>query len=233
MTSVDPSLLVGQIQALSSTLQGLGPALAQAAPSGAFASVLDAVQSEMAAIGDETVTGGGTTSTSSGGLSTDDLLGLTGTGSGSGSTPTAEAVPAGGSSSAIPASLGVPASLVPMFEQASAQYGVPASLLAAVAKQESGFDPQAVSSAGAEGLMQLMPSTASGLGVNPYDPQQAIDGAAQLLSSYLQQYNGSVPLSLAAYNAGPGAVAEYGGIPPYTQTQDYVQDITAMLGEAS
>ena len=130
----------------------------------------------------------------------------------------------------IPASLGVPAGLVAMFQQAAAQSGVPAALLAAVAKQESGFNPQAVSSAGAQGLMQLMPSTAAGLGVNAFDPQQAISGAAQLLSSYLQQYGGSVPLSLAAYNAGPGAVATYGGVPPYAQTQAYVSDIMGSLG---
>lgn len=130
----------------------------------------------------------------------------------------------------IPASLGVPAQLVSLFERAAQRSGVPAALLAAVAKQESGFDPSAVSSAGAEGLMQLMPSTAAGLGVDAFDPQQAVDGAATLLASYLQQYGGSVPLALAAYNAGPGAVARYGGIPPYTQTQNYVRDIMASLG---
>ncbi len=133
---------------------------------------------------------------------------------------------------AIPASLGVPSSLLPLFEQASAQSGVPASLLAAVAKQESGFNPRAVSSAGAQGLMQLMPSTAAGMGVDPFDPQQAIGGAARLLSSYLQQYGGSVPLALAAYNAGPGAVASYGGVPPYAQTQAYVSSILGSLGVA-
>jgi cell wall-associated NlpC family hydrolase len=134
---------------------------------------------------------------------------------------------------AIPADLNVPSALVPLFESAAAQSGVPASLLAAVAKQESGFNTGAVSSAGAQGLMQLMPSTASGLGVNAFDPAQAIDGAAQLLSGYLQQYNGSVPLSLAAYNAGPGAVAQYGGVPPYAQTTAYVNNIIGMLGGQS
>jgi peptidoglycan DL-endopeptidase CwlO len=133
----------------------------------------------------------------------------------------------------IPADLNVPADLVPLFESASAQSGVPVSLLAAVAKQESGFNPGAVSSAGAEGIMQLMPSTASGLGVNAFDPAQAIDGAAGLLGSYLEKYNGSVPLALAAYNAGPGAVAQYGGVPPYAQTTAYVNDIMGMLGASS
>jgi len=139
----------------------------------------------------------------------------------------ASPAPTGGT---IPASLDVPPALVPLFEQEGAAFGVPPSLLAAVAKQESGFNPQAVSSAGAQGLMQLMPSTAAGLGVDPFDPQQAVAGAAQLLGSYLQQYNGSVPLALAAYNAGPGAVAQYGGVPPYAQTQQYVADILSSLG---
>jgi cell wall-associated NlpC family hydrolase len=143
------------------------------------------------------------------------------------------ATTAAGASSGIPSSLDVPADLVPLFASASAQSGVPASLLAAVAKQESGFNADAVSSAGAQGLMQLMPSTASGLGVNAFDPAQAIDGAAQLLGGYLQQYNDSVPLSLAAYNAGPGAVAQYGGVPPYAETTAYVNNILGMLGETS
>jgi len=145
------------------------------------------------------------------------------------------AAPSGAStvSGTIPASLDVPGDLVPLFTAAAAQHGVPASLLAAVAKQESGFNPGAVSSAGAEGIMQLMPSTAAGLGVNAFDPAQAIRGAAQLLSGYLQQYNGSVPLALAAYNAGPGAVAQYGGIPPYPETTAYVNDILGTLGAGS
>jgi hypothetical protein len=139
----------------------------------------------------------------------------------------------GGTVGGLPANLGVPADLVPLFDAASAQSGVPVSLLAAVAKQESGFNPGAVSSAGAEGIMQLMPSTASGLGVDAFDPAQAIDGAAQLLGGYLKNYNGSVPLALAAYNAGPGAVAHYGGVPPYAQTTSYVSNILGMLGATS
>jgi cell wall-associated NlpC family hydrolase len=142
------------------------------------------------------------------------------------------AVGGGGNSGTLTA-LGVPPSLVPVFEQAAAQSGVSASLLAAVAAQESGFDPSAVSSAGAEGIMQLMPGTAASLGVDPFDPAQAISGAAQLLAGYLQTYGGSLPLALAAYNAGPGAVARYGGVPPYPQTQAYVTDILQRLQEVA
>ena len=77
--------------------------------------------------------------------------------------------------------------------------------------------------------MQIMPSTAAGLGINPFDPTQAIDGAAQILSQNIQQF-GSIPLALAAYDAGPGVVEQYGGIPPYPETQTYVNNIMAMLG---
>ena len=76
--------------------------------------------------------------------------------------------------------------------------------------------------------MQLMPGTARGLGVDPWNPAQAVQGAAQLLSGYLHRF-GSVPLALAAYNAGPGAVEQYGGVPPYRETQNYVTKITGLL----
>jgi hypothetical protein len=123
-------------------------------------------------------------------------------------------------------SAGVP--YASLFQAAAARNGLPASLLAAVAKVESGYDPSAVSSAGATGLMQLMPGTAAGLGVNPLDPAQAIDGAARLLAGNLRQF-GSVPLALAAYNAGAGAVRKYGGIPPYAETQAYVPKVQAAM----
>jgi peptidoglycan DL-endopeptidase CwlO len=116
----------------------------------------------------------------------------------------------------------------PLFAQNERAYQLPTGLLAAVAQTESGGDIGAVSPAGAQGLMQLMPGTASGLGVNPWDPAQAVQGAAQLLSGYLSRY-GSVPLALAAYNAGPGAVDQYGGVPPYRETQNYVAKITQLL----
>lgn len=123
---------------------------------------------------------------------------------------------------------GVPPALAPLFVQAAGKYGLPVSLLAAVARRESNFDTSAVSTAGAQGLMQLMPGTAAGLGVTPFTARQAIDGAAQLLSGYLHAF-GSVPLALAAYNAGGGAVEQYGGVPPYAQTEAYVRDIMATL----
>jgi len=129
----------------------------------------------------------------------------------------------------VSGSLNVPSNLASMFLSAGATYGVSPTLLAAVAKVESGFNPSAVSSAGAEGLMQIMPTTAQGLGINPYDPQQAIDGAAKILSGDIAKF-GSVPLALAAYNAGPGAVEQYGGIPPYAQTQHYVSTIMGLIG---
>jgi soluble lytic murein transglycosylase-like protein len=111
-----------------------------------------------------------------------------------------------------------------LFSRAASRYGVDASLLAAMASQESGFNSQAVSPAGAQGLMQFMPATAKGLGVNAMDPNSAIDGAARYLSTLTQQF-GSTDLALAAYNAGPGTVSRYGGIPPYTETQTYVRSV--------
>jgi peptidoglycan DL-endopeptidase CwlO len=111
-----------------------------------------------------------------------------------------------------------------LFTQASSRHGVDASLLAAMASQESGFDSQAVSPAGAQGLMQSMPATAAGLGVNPLDPSSAIDGAARYLSTLTRQF-GSTQLALAAYNAGPATVSRYDGIPPYAETQNYVRAV--------
>jgi soluble lytic murein transglycosylase-like protein len=129
--------------------------------------------------------------------------------------------------SSSPTSLaGVP--YADVFASAASRYGLPPALLAAVAKVESGYNPQAVSVAGAQGLMQIMPATAQGLGVNPFDPSQAIDGAARVLSGNLREF-GSLPLALAAYNAGGGAVRKYGGIPPFAETQAYVPKVQAAM----
>ena len=123
--------------------------------------------------------------------------------------------------------LGVPENLVPYFEEAAATYGVDIRLLELVAKRESNFHSDAVSSAGAMGIMQLMPATAEGLGVeNPFDARENILGGAKYIADKLKQYNGNVSLALAAYNAGSGNVAKYGGIPPFTETQNYVAWIT-------
>ncbi len=125
-----------------------------------------------------------------------------------------------------------PAALQTLFVEAGRKYGVSAQLLAAVAKQESNFKTTAVSHAGARGLMQLMPGTARGLGVkNSFDPAQAVDGAARLLRDHLKTF-GSTQLALAAYNAGPGAVRRYDGVPPYAETQNYVRKIMANLSTA-
>jgi len=144
-------------------------------------------------------------------------------------------VPAGmaTAASSSPALAAAPAAYRSLFEQAGRRHGVSPALLAAVAKVESGFNRSAVSGAGARGLMQLMPSTARGLGVDPMDPPQAVDGAARLLATHLRTY-GSVPLALAAYNAGPGAVNRYNGVPPYAETQAYVTKVqAAMTGAAA
>lgn len=117
---------------------------------------------------------------------------------------------------------------------AAARNGVDPALARAVVQHESGFDPSATSPVGAMGLMQLMPSTARGLGVtSPYDPLQSLDGGTRLLRQLLDRYHGDVSLALAAYNAGSGAVDQYGGIPPYPETQNYVRSILASLSPSS
>jgi soluble lytic murein transglycosylase-like protein len=113
-----------------------------------------------------------------------------------------------------------------VIEQASQRYGVDPAVLHGLIQQESGFDPSAQSSAGASGLTQLMPGTASSMGVaNPLNPTESIEGGARYLSQLMSQFGGNTEDALAAYNAGPGAVQQYGGIPPYAETQSYVSKV--------
>lgn len=117
-----------------------------------------------------------------------------------------------------------------IFEKASQKYQVPIALLKAVAKAESDFNPNDVSSAGAMGIMQLMPETAKGLGVtDPFDPEQNIMGGAKYLADKLAMYDGNIELALAAYNAGSGNVAKYGGVPPFKETQNYIKKVLSYM----
>lgn len=119
-----------------------------------------------------------------------------------------------------------------IFEEAADTYGVPLNLLKAVAKAESNFNADDVSSAGAIGVMQLMPATAASLGVtDPYDARSNIMGGAKYLAEKLQQYNGDVELALASYNAGSGNVRKYGGVPPFKETRNYIKRVLGYAQE--
>ena len=115
--------------------------------------------------------------------------------------------------------------LTHMIHEAAVKYAVDPKLVSAVAEVESGGNQNAVSSAGAIGVMQLMPDTAAELGVNPYDMKSNVEGGAKYLREMLDTFDGDVKKAVAAYNAGPNAVKAYGGVPPYAQTQNYVTNV--------
>ena len=119
------------------------------------------------------------------------------------------------------------------IREAAALYRVDASLIRSIMQAESAFDPSAVSRAGAMGLMQLMPDMAEAFGVeHPFDPRENIMAGARLLRELLDQHHGNVRLAVASYNAGPTAVARYGGVPPFRETRGYVKKVTGLIADA-
>jgi soluble lytic murein transglycosylase-like protein len=127
-----------------------------------------------------------------------------------------------------------PAQIDALVEQNAATWQVEPALLKAVIANESGFNANATSKVGAQGLMQLMPETAASLGVrDAYDPAQNVAGGARYLRGLLDRFSGDKRLAIAAYNAGPGAVEKYGGVPPYAETRSYVQNVLASFEQYS
>ncbi len=150
--------------------------------------------------------------------------GTTGLGDAIATTPTATGATGSGVDASVPFAAEINA--------AADKYGIDPALLAGVIKAESNFDPNAGSPAGAQGLTQLMPETARSIGVkDPSNPVEAIEGGARVLSEHLKSFGGDTELALAAYNAGPGAVQKYGGVPPYEETQTYVKRVLEFAGE--
>jgi hypothetical protein len=143
-------------------------------------------------------------------------------------TPTATAASA---SAASGLNAGDPSPYDAQITAAATKYGIDPALLKGLIRQESNFNASAQSGAGAKGLTQLMPATAKSLGVDASDPAQAIDGGARYLKTQLDRFGGDESKALAAYNAGPGAVAKYGGVPPYAETQGYVKSVLAFAAQ--
>jgi soluble lytic murein transglycosylase-like protein len=147
-------------------------------------------------------------------------------------TPTSAGAPAfsdvlasAASASSAPVAA-APSSYAPLIDEAAAEYGIDPAILTGLINQESGFNANAVSSAGAEGLTQVMPENFAADGItDPFNAEQSIFGGAKQLGADLSQFGGNVVDALAAYNAGSAAVEQYGGVPPYAQTQNYVSDI--------
>ncbi len=140
-------------------------------------------------------------------------------------TPVSPTSAADAAAAAAAAPVPADSAYLDVIREAAGKYGVDPKLVSAVAEIESGFSQDAISATGAVGVMQLMPETAESLGVNPYDAKQNIDGGTQYLRQMLDSFNGDVRKAVAAYNAGPEAVREYGGVPPYSETQQYVSSV--------
>jgi soluble lytic murein transglycosylase-like protein len=142
---------------------------------------------------------------------------------------------ASGSETATTATADVGSGSIPYASQiqaAASKYGIDPAVLKGLIKQESGFNPNAGSPAGAQGLTQLMPGTAASLGVSDvHDPAQSIDGGAHYLRMQLDRFGGDYSKALAAYNAGPGAVQRFGGIPPYAETRNYVKNVLSFADQ--
>ena len=156
------------------------------------------------------------------------LSSATSAAAGTAATASASSAGAVNGASALPAGTPYAAEIT----AAATKHGVDPALLAGLVKQESNFNPNAGSPAGAQGLTQLMPATAASLGVTDvHDPAQALDGGAKYLRQQLDRFDGDVARALAAYNAGPGAVERFGGVPPYAETQEYVRRVQANAAE--
>jgi soluble lytic murein transglycosylase-like protein len=140
-------------------------------------------------------------------------------------------VPAPATPALVPVSPPAP-SPAQLADAAADKYGLPRRLVRSVISKESDFQPQAVSPKGAIGLMQLMPATAQALGADPRDPAQNVDAGTRYLRDLLEKYDGGLWHALAAYNAGPGAVDKYQGVPPYRETINYVGKIDRDLKKA-
>jgi soluble lytic murein transglycosylase-like protein len=151
-----------------------------------------------------------------------------------GTTPasaTATAAPTASTTATGAATPGANTPYAAEIDAAAKKYNVDPALLRGLIRQESNFNPNAGSPAGARGLTQLMPGTAAALGVDPSVPAQAIEGGAKYLRQQLDKFGGDPAKALAAYNAGPGAVQRYGGIPPFAETQNYVRKVLAYAAE--
>lgn len=139
-----------------------------------------------------------------------------------------EATPASADAAPNAPAMVPPAQIDSLVNDNAQAQAVDPALIKAIIANESGFNANATSNVGAQGLMQLMPGTAAGLGVtDSYDPAQNVAGGTKYIKGLLERFNGDVRLAVAAYNAGPGAVEKYGGVPPYAETQNYVQNVLA------